>query len=405
MARDLTGQRLASFVPGWLRVRALPHLAVFDLQVLPVLDALALSACTVFQTRRRARSPAPPRRVLQNLSCVYYLCFSAIAGAYCLFERGGGGCWRDSRTWLSCSRRRSRGRYHLAFVSPYLELSGRPKSACGAGRSLTVLADLGRSSRLEYSLLWGDLVRASSEGRGRGISSAAILALAIVGLVANVEGDAAVFALGPSRRWLALGPRFARRRVIGTDRIASLAYLPGFDGVPCPARYLLIVALFLAVWRDSGRPCSDPTDRDRVRRGRGGVLMLVERGGRCRERAARGHRLRLRPASGDGRRHQSSIVGARRSRQVRADRFPFGETLESSRRSTRAAPPPLCQRLFASSRGLPAPRDIFRKIPAISRPRRNPSILGRDTLHRARGRDPGLRATSSPMFALDGAQA
>jgi hypothetical protein len=161
---------------------------------------------------------------------------------------------RDARTWLAMlAAAIGVAVITWPFLSPYLEL--RRTASVGVRTRAEVeqfSADVrafGTAS--EYSWLWGDRMRAYPKGEGEGFPGAAILALAIVALAARrpratplffavAAAGAGVLALGPTIR--------AAGQIVGVGPYQWLfAYVPGFDGVRVPGRYLMIVALFLAV--------------------------------------------------------------------------------------------------------------------------------------------------------------
>lgn len=259
LARDLTGERLAAFVAGLAfafapyRISQYSHIQVLSTYWMP----LALFGLhRYFETRRRrALSGAAAALVLQNLSCGYYLLFFLpFAAAYCLFEMTRRRLLHDARTWLAMlAAAIGVAVITWPFLSPYLEL--RRTASVGVRTRAEVeqfSADVrafGTAS--EYSWLWGDRMRAYPKGEGEGFPGAAILALAIVALAARrpratplffavAAAGAGVLALGPTIR--------AAGQIVGVGPYQWLfAYVPGFDGVRVPGRYLMIVALFLAV--------------------------------------------------------------------------------------------------------------------------------------------------------------
>jgi hypothetical protein len=288
LARDLTGHRPAAFVAGLAfafapyRISQYSHLQVLSTYWMP----LALFGLhRYFETRRRrALAGAGAALVLQNLSCGYYLLFFLpFAAAYCLFEMARRRLFRDARTWLSLvAAAVGVAVITWPFVSPYLEL--RRTSSVGVRTRAEVeqfSADVrafGTAS--EYSWLWGDRVRAYPKGEGEGFPGAAILALAIVGLAARrPRAMPLFFALSTiAAGVLALGPTIrAAGHVVGTGPYQWLfAYVPGFDGVRVPGRYLMIVALFLAVLAGFGASVLAARRAGTAAVAAAAVLMLLE---------------------------------------------------------------------------------------------------------------------------------
>lgn len=277
--RDLTGRPLAAFFAGLAfafapyRISQYSHLQVLSTYWM----SLALFGLhRYFATRRRRPlAGAAAALTLQNLSCGYYLLFfMPFAAAYCLFEMTRQRLLRDVRTWTSLGLAAiAVAAVTWPFVSPYLEL--RRTADVGVRTRDEVVqfaADVqafGTAS--QFSRLWGERVRAYPKGEGEGFPGFTILALAAVGLLAGrliqsrrngglqpasepgtqrTRSEAIFFgiaALGAGL--LALGPiiRFGGQ-AIGTGPYDLLfTYVPGFDGVRVPARYLMIVALFLAI--------------------------------------------------------------------------------------------------------------------------------------------------------------
>ena len=268
LVRDLTGRPLAAFFAGLAfafapyRISQYSHLQVLSTYWMPL---TLFGLRRYFATRRpRALAGAAAALTLQNLSCGYYmLFFLPFAAAYGFYEMTTRRLLRDRRTWVSLGVAAvGVAAITWPFVSPYLQIRRTADVGVRTRDEIVQFAAdvkaFGTTS--EYSWLWGDLMRAYPRGEGEGFPGVTILALALTGLVwgrqtadpgvrrsrsaivffALAAVVAAVLALGPEirygGRWLATGPYQW-----------LFAYVPGFDGVRVPGRYLMIVALFLAV--------------------------------------------------------------------------------------------------------------------------------------------------------------
>jgi hypothetical protein len=266
--RDLTGRPLAAFVAGIAfafapyRISQYSHLQVLSTYWMP----LALYGFRRYFATRRVKPlvGAAAALTLQNLSCGYYLLFfPPFAVAYCLFEMIRRGLVRDLRTWVSLGVAAvAVAAITWPFAAPYLE-SRRNRDIGVRSREEVVQfsADVkafGTASH--FSHLWGERLRAFPKGEGEGFPGFTIVALAIVGLIAGgaaqpggtrrTRADALFFCgVAIAAGLLALGPIVhVDGRPIGAGPYDLLfSYLPGFDGVRVPARYLMIVTLFLAV--------------------------------------------------------------------------------------------------------------------------------------------------------------
>jgi hypothetical protein len=266
LVRDLTGRPLAAFLAGLAfafapyRISQYSHLQVLSTYWMP----LTLFALHRYFAMRRTRPlvGAAAALALQNLSCGYYMLFFApFAAAYSLFEMTRRRLLRDVRTWASLGLAAlGVAAITWPFVSPYLEV--RRAADVGVRTRDEVVqfsADVQAfGTAPELSRLWGERVRVYPKGEGEGFPGFAILALAIVGIVSGratggghrTRADAIFFALAAlAGGLLAFGPviRFAGQDVATGPYALLFTYVPGFDGVRVPARYLMIVALFLSI--------------------------------------------------------------------------------------------------------------------------------------------------------------
>ncbi len=258
LVRDLTGHRLAAFFAGLAfafapyRISQYSHLQVLSTYWMP----LALFGLQRYFTTRRPRALAGGAAAvaLQNLSCGYYMLFFVpFAGAYCLFEMIRRRLLTDVRTWVALGIAAvAVAAITWPFVSPYFEL--RRTADVGVRTRDEVVqfaADVhafGTAS--EFSHMWGQRIRAFPRGEGEGFPGVTILTLALVGLVAGRRSQTIFFAIAAFiAALLALGPtiHIAGRAVVTGPYDVLFRYVPGFDGVRVPGRYLMVVALFLAV--------------------------------------------------------------------------------------------------------------------------------------------------------------
>jgi hypothetical protein len=286
LVRDLTGRPLGAFLAGLAfafapyRISQYSHLQVLSTYWMPLTlfglhryFRLCAERCGETSTKLEERSRVAMRRTrplvggaaalaLQNLSCGYYMLFFVpFAAAYSLFEMTRRGLLRDVRTWASL------GAALLGvaivtwpFVSPYLEV--RRAADVGVRTRDEVVqfsADVQAfGTAPEPSRLWGERVRVYPKGEGEGFPGFAILALAVAGLLSGrvrasgqrTRADAIFFGLAAlAGGVLAFGPviRFGGQDIATGPYALLFTYVPGFDGVRVPARYLMIVALFLAI--------------------------------------------------------------------------------------------------------------------------------------------------------------
>jgi hypothetical protein len=296
--RDLTGRRIAAFFAGLAfafapyRISQYSHLQVLSTYWMP----LALFGLRRYFTtlRPRALAGGSAALALQNLSCGYYmLFFLPFAAAYGLFEMGRRRLLRNWRLWASL------GAAVLGvavitwpFVSPYLEIRRTAEVGVRTREEIVQFAAdvkaFGTTS--EYSWLWGDRMRAYPRGEGEGFPGVTILALALVGLVMGRATEtrpraarsrsevvffalaaivAAVFAFGPEIRY--------GGRLVATGPYQWLFdHVPGFDGVRVPGRYLMIVALFLAVLAGFGAATLAARRRGAILVGAACAFVLAE---------------------------------------------------------------------------------------------------------------------------------
>ena len=255
--RDLTGRPLAAFLAGLAfafapyRISQYSHLQVLSTYWMP----LALFGLhRYFKTRRtRPLAGAAAALALQNLSCGYYMLFFVpFAAAYCLFEMTRRRLLRDTRTWAALGLAAvGVAAITWPFVSPYLEV--RRAADVGVRTRDEVVqfsADVQAfGTAPELSRLWGERVRIYPKGEGEGFPGFVILALAIAGVVSG-RAKASFFAIAAlAAALLAFGPviRFAGGIVATGPYDFLFTYVPGFDGVRVPARYLMIGAMFLAI--------------------------------------------------------------------------------------------------------------------------------------------------------------
>jgi hypothetical protein len=266
LVRDLTGRPLGAFLAGLAfafapyRISQYSHLQVLSTYWMPL---TLFGLHRYFETRRiRPLAGGAAALALQNLSCGYYMLFFVpFAAAYSLFEMTRRRLLRDVRTWASL------GAALLGvaivtwpFVSPYLEV--RRAADVGVRTRDEVVqfsADVQAfGTAPEPSRLWGERVRVHPKGEGEGFPGFAILALAVVGILSGrvmasgqrTRADAIFFGLAAlAGGVLAFGPviRFGGQDVATGPYAFLFTYVPGFDGVRVPARYLMIVALFLAI--------------------------------------------------------------------------------------------------------------------------------------------------------------
>jgi hypothetical protein len=266
--RDLTGRPFAAFVAGLAfafapyRISQYSHLQVLSTYWMP----LALYGLHRYFAARRVRAlaGAAAALALQNLSCGYYLLFfPPFAAAYGLFEMIRRGLVRDRRTWISIAVAAiAVAAITWPFVAPYLELRRTADVGVRTREEVEQFsADVyafGTASH--FSRLWGERIRAFPRGEGEGFPGFTILALAIGGVIAGrvarsrgnrrTRAEAFFFAgAAAAAGLLALGPivHVAGRAIGGGPYDLLFDYLPGFDGVRVPARYLMIVTLCLAV--------------------------------------------------------------------------------------------------------------------------------------------------------------
>lgn len=267
LVRELTGSPVAGFVAGLAfafapyRVAQFSHLQVLSAQWMPF---VIYGFRRYFETReRRPLIGGTVALVVQNLSCGYYLLFFApFVGAYVVYEmtvRGLVRDWRLWRTWITA------GVVALVltfpFMRPYLEV--RQHSGVGV-RSQTEIAAFSADvhafvTPAEPLRLWSGRLPAFDKPEGQGFPGLTIVLLAFFGSLAgfvrtrsahpgprSVVGYFVISAVVAAT--LALGPQITMGgTVLGTGPYAWLvAYVPGFDGVRVPARFLMVVALFLA---------------------------------------------------------------------------------------------------------------------------------------------------------------
>ena len=175
------------------------------------------------------------------------------------------------------------------------------------------------------------------------------------------------------------------------DRTAGCSLVPGFDGVRVPARFFMLVALFLAVLAGLGAAALLGRRRLALDRGscdrRGGAGILAEAGSRrCRSnQPARSHSTAsrapprdLRPARGRAR-SIATITRHARSRSCSIE-FPFGEPAyeilaDVLRRLSSAAARQRLLRVFPESYLRRA--TFLQRIPVRSRRRRRARVRSR----------------------------
>jgi hypothetical protein len=273
VVRDLTGRPLAAFLAGLAfayapyRISQYSHLQVLSTYWMPL---VLFGLHRYFRLREEGSGGTRPLAggaaalALQNLSCGYYMLFFVpFAAVYCVFEMARRRLLRDARTWAALGVATvGVAAITWPFVSPYLEV--RRAADVGIRTRDEVVqfsADVQAfGTAPELSRLWGERVRVYPRGEGEGFPGFTILALAIVGLVSGrmtqngarrrTRAEALFFALAAlAAGLLAFGPviRFAGGMVAAGPYDLLFRYVPGFDGVRVPARYLMIVALFLAI--------------------------------------------------------------------------------------------------------------------------------------------------------------
>jgi len=271
LVRELTGSPVAGFVAGLAfafapyRVARFPHLQVLSAQWMPF---VIYGFRRHFDTReRRPLIGGTVALVVQNLSCGYYLLFFApFVGLYVVYEMVSRGLvreWRLWRTWVVA------GVVALAFTFPFLRLYFEVRTHIGVGvRTEAEIALFSADTHAfvtpaETLWFWGQRLPAFNKPEGEGFPGVTILLLALLGVFAGIVNErrsSPRSPLGPRplvgyfavsalvAAVLALGPQITSGgTVIGPGPYAWLvAWVPGFDGVRVPARYLMLVALFLA---------------------------------------------------------------------------------------------------------------------------------------------------------------
>lgn len=268
LVRELTGNAAAGFVAGLAfafapyRVAHFSHLQVLSAQWMPF---VIYGYRRYFETRqRRPLVGGTVALVVQNLSCGYYLLFFApFVGVYVVYEmvsRGLARDWRLWRTWVVA------GVLALAFTFPFLQPYFDVRTHIGVGvRTEAEIALFSADTHAfvtpaESLWFWGERLPGFRKPEGEGFPGVTISLLALLGLFASVVsakrsphprprslvGYLAISVVMAAV--LALGPQITSGgTAIGTGPYAWLvAWIPGFDGIRVPARYLMLVALFLA---------------------------------------------------------------------------------------------------------------------------------------------------------------
>jgi hypothetical protein len=286
LTRELTGSVRAAVVAGLLygfapyRIEQLPHLQVLSSQWMP----FALYALRrYFGTRRPwPLLGAVAAVVAQNLSCGYYLLFfTPFLVLYVACEIAVRGLARDWRLWRDLLLAALAVSAACApCLLPYLELRELEGGRRGIQEVERFSADLyGYLTAPGPLRLWGGVLEAYRKPEGGLFPGVVPLLLAVVGLRDGLRGPARArpgplagfFAVAALLAFaLSLGPVVAAggRPLASGPYALVYAHLPGYDGVRVPARFAMLLALFLAILGGVGARAIE-------RRGRSGAVALL----------------------------------------------------------------------------------------------------------------------------------
>ncbi|MBZ5557792.1 MAG: hypothetical protein LAO77_11015 [Acidobacteriia bacterium] len=255
LVRELTGRPLAAFLAGLAfafapyRLDQYGHIEVLSSQWMP----FTLYGMRRFFATGRLRPLAGGASALvaQALSCGYYLAyFPPFVVAYCLYEMGARGRFRDRRTWRAMIVTGGAVLVVVvAFLWPYFTVR-RTLSDVGVRHPSEVLefsADThGFATVSDHSTLWGSRVRAMPRSENQGFPGFAVLAFLVAAIMA---GSAA--ALQQARRG---GVRAERRSqilpvILGTLLIVLVVLLVN---VLVTGRVPQRAAFLFSLGRDAG---------------------------------------------------------------------------------------------------------------------------------------------------------
>lgn len=260
LVRHLTGDPAAALVAGLFYAFALPRVAqITHLQVLSSqwMPFALLGLHRYFATGRALPlAGASAALVAQNLSCGYYLLFFApLFLMVVAWEMVSRHCWHDRRVWLHLAGAAIVvGALTLPFLWPYQELRNLGAGPRRLEEVESFAADafsfLTASPQLR---LWGSRLQVYPRPEGELFPSFTVLVLGGAGVVlafARRAAAAGLYAvLAALSALLALGPSVH----VGGVRLFTGPYallyhfVPGFDGLRVPARFGMLVCLFLAV--------------------------------------------------------------------------------------------------------------------------------------------------------------
>jgi hypothetical protein len=261
LVRDLTGVDAAAFVAGLFfafapyRFYQLSHLQMLSAQWMPL---ALLGLHRYFETRSRAALVLAVLSVVTlGLSCSYLLFFFApFAALFALYEMVRTRRGREGRTWLELLLAGGAAlALSLPFLLPYRELQAQG----GIRRELWEI-QWGSADVYSYVVapeilkLLGPILRAHEKPEGALYPGVTVVLLALVAIAVGLRhrsrqpwiffAVAVLFAV-----WLSLGPTvmMAGHETGAPSLYAWLMRVPGYGSLRVPARFAMLVALFLAV--------------------------------------------------------------------------------------------------------------------------------------------------------------
>jgi hypothetical protein len=290
LVRDLTDSDAAAFVAGLFfafapyRFYQLSHLQMLSAQWMPL---ALLGLHRYFESRSRAALVlAVIAIVTLGLSCSYLLFFFApFAALFALYEMARTGRLREGRAWIELILAGGAAlALSLPFLLPYRELQAQ-------GGIRRELWEIQWGSADVYSYLvapeilkvLGPILRGHEKPEGALYPGATVAFLALVAMATGLRHRSrqpwlffAVAAL--LAFWLSLGPTVM---VGGHETGVPSLYLwlmrvPGYGSLRVPARFAMLVALFLAVLAGYGAAVVARARRGTLALAALSVLFLVE---------------------------------------------------------------------------------------------------------------------------------